>query len=176
MLVSSVQIGENQHGNNNSRNNNSAHQSSPAAGGKGFGKHHLPSCFQLCLKQKEARCGHVNVQVSEIHQVIQDSSCQTNPLRTFSSSAPPCPGWKRGEDDPNSPPVMSAGPLVTAQTVQMLLAKALWPRLLSLSSAGRTTRNRTSIYRVVFASQWLMASERSSSRKLPNCFLYPFIP
>lgn len=39
-----------------------------------------------------------------------------------------------GEDDPNSPSVMSAGPLVTAvaQTEQMPLAKALWPRLLSL--------------------------------------------
>lgn len=40
-----------------------------------------------------------------------------------------------GEDDPNSPTVMSAGQLVTAvaQTVQMPLAKALWPRLLSLA-------------------------------------------
>lgn len=41
---------------------------------------------------------------------------------------------------------MSAGPLVTAQTVQMLLAKALWPRLLSLTVICREDKEEQDKY------------------------------
>lgn len=108
----------------------------PATGGKGFGKHHLPSCFQLSPKWEEGGCGHVNVQVSEMHQVTQGTwTPLTQTLREPSAplSLHPLAG-KREETAQIRPLRCQQGPLVisVAQTVQQLLAKPVWPRLLSL--------------------------------------------
>lgn len=107
---------------------------------------------------------------------------------TLQLLCPSTPCWKMGDPDrPTPSPLMSAGSIgiyggTDLKAVIMHLAKdpcgpdsRVW--LSSVASAqGRRMRNRASIYRVVFTSQWLIALERSSSRKLSNCFLNPFIP